>query len=29
MMEIAPVPQKQWPERTKLLKDSAEAANLT
>jgi len=25
-MEIMPVPQPQWPERTKLLKDSAEAA---
>jgi cholesterol oxidase len=26
MMEITPVPQPQWPERTKLLKDAAEAA---
>ena len=26
MMEMQPVPQPQWPERTKLLKDSAEAA---
>ena len=26
MMEIMPVPQPQWPERTKLLQDAAEAA---
>jgi cholesterol oxidase len=26
MMEIRPVPQTQWPERTKLLKDAAKAA---